>query len=76
DFLTGDADHEHPPLRAVWCARAYREFEGLYDVWVMTVTQDRDTEALVSRLSLQGVTYPNAIALGKSFIEAVQWAKK
>jgi serine protease Do len=75
DFLRGSPDDGRPPLRALWCARAYREFEGLYDVWVMTITQDRGTEALVSRLSLQGVTYPNAIALGKRFIEAVQWTK-
>ncbi|HXA72068.1 MAG TPA: S1C family serine protease [Stellaceae bacterium] len=75
DFLAGSAADERPSLRAVWCARAYREFEGLYDVWVMTITQDRGTEALVSRLSLQGVSYPNAIALGKRFIEAVQWKK-
>src|SRR5579862_5926235 len=33
DFLVGSAGEERPPLRAVWCARAYREFEGLYDVW-------------------------------------------
>lgn len=73
DFLSGSPTDGRPPLRALWCARAYREFEGLYDVWVMTITQDRGTEALVSRLSLQGVTYPNAIAFGKRFIEAVQW---
>jgi S1-C subfamily serine protease len=76
DFLSGSSPDDRPPLRALWCARAYREFEGLYDVWVMTITQDRGTEALVSRLSLQGVTYANAIALGKRFIEAVQWNKK
>lgn len=75
DFLAGSAGEERPPLRAVWCARAYREFEGLYDVWLTTVTQDHGTEALVSRLSLQGVSYPNAIALGKRFVESVQWKK-
>jgi S1-C subfamily serine protease len=75
DFLSGSPDDSRPPMRVLWCARAYREFEGLYDVWVTTITQDRGTEALVSRLSLQGVTYPNAIAFGKRFIEAVQWKK-
>ncbi len=50
-----------PPLRAVWCARAYREFEGLYDVGVTAVTQDNGGEALLSRLSLQGISYENAI---------------
>jgi len=73
DFLAGSAEEGRPPLRALWCARAYREFEGLYDVWIMTITQDHDTEALVSRLSLLGVAYPNAIALGRQFIEAVRW---
>jgi serine protease Do len=73
DFLGGSPTDGRPPIRALWCARAYREFEGLYDVWVMTITQDRGTEALVSRLSLQGVTYPNAMVFGKRFIEAVQW---
>lgn len=76
DFLAASQDDARPPLRAIWCARAYREFEGLYDVWLMTITEDRGTEALVSRLSMQGVTYPNAIALGKRFIDAVQWSKK
>jgi hypothetical protein len=76
DFLAGSPDDRRPPLRVLWCARAYREFDGLYDVSVITITQDRTTEALVSRLSLQGVAYPNAIALGKRFIEAVQWKQK
>ncbi len=62
-------------LRAVWCARAYRDFAGLYDVALTTVTQDRDKEALVSRLALQGVSYDNALALGKRFMGAVAWTK-
>jgi S1-C subfamily serine protease len=75
DFLSAPATAERPPLRAVWCARAYREFEGLYDVSVITVTQDRSREALVSRLNMQGVTYDNALALAKRFVEALAWAK-
>jgi len=75
DFVAAAAPGNHPPLRVLWCARAYREFDGLYDVSVMTVTQDRGNEALVSRLSLQGVSYDNAIGLAKHFIDAVQWTK-
>lgn len=75
DFLSLSATGERPPLRAIWCARAYREFEGLYDVSVVAITQDRDTEALVSNLSMQGVAYPNALALAKRFLGAVEWAK-
>jgi len=69
------ASAERPPLRAIWCARAYREFEGLYYVTVVAITQDRDTEALISRLSMQGVAYSNALALAKRFLGAVEWAK-
>lgn len=75
DFIAALQSGDRPPLRAVWCARAYREFEGLYDAWVMTVTQDSGREALVSRLTMQGVTYENATALTKRFFEAVQWVK-
>jgi serine protease Do len=64
-----------PLVRAVWCARAYREFAGLYDVSVTAVTEDRGSEALVSRLSMQGVAYENAVQLTKRFLGAVRWAK-
>jgi S1-C subfamily serine protease len=74
DFVAFGAGGDHPVLRAVWCARAYRDFEGLYDVSVMAVTQDRDREALVSRLNMRGITYENALALGRRFLGAVDWA--
>jgi serine protease Do len=62
----------HPPLRVVWCAQAYREFDSLYDVALTAVTEDNGKQALVSRLALQAVGYDAAIALSKSFLEAVQ----
>jgi S1-C subfamily serine protease len=61
-----------PLLRVVWCAQAYKEFEGLYDVALTAVTEDHGTQALVSRLSLQAVGYEAAVALSKRFLEAVQ----
>lgn len=73
DFVA--AGEDRPPIRAVWCARAYRKFDDLYDVWVSAVTQDRDTEALSSRLILQSVTFDNAARLTKRFLEDVRWAK-
>jgi S1-C subfamily serine protease len=74
DFIAA-TDGDRPALRAVWCARAYREFEGIYDVWLTTITQDRGGEALVSRINLRGVTYDNATALAQRFLESVKWAK-
>jgi hypothetical protein len=75
DFVEAATDGTHPMLRVVWCARAYRDFEDLYDVSVVAVTQDRSLEALISRLSMQGVTYSNATALSKRFLGSVSWAK-
>jgi serine protease Do len=75
DFVRAAPAPEHPPLRVIWCAQAYREFEGLYDVALIAVTQDHGSEALVSRMSLQAVGYDDAIALGKRFLEAVQVTK-
>jgi serine protease Do len=75
DFVSIAPAPEHPPLRVIWCAQAYREFEGLYDVALIAVTQDHGSEALVSRLSLQAVGYDDAMALGRRFLEAVEAAK-
>jgi serine protease Do len=72
DFVVAATAPDSPPLRVIWCARAYREFEGLYDVALAAVTQDRGSEALVSRLSMQAVAYDDAMALGKRFLEAMQ----
>jgi hypothetical protein len=72
DFVAAAAGPSHPPLRVAWCAQAYRDFDGLYDVTLTAITEDHDTKALVSRLSLQTVGYDEAVALGKLFLEAVQ----
>jgi serine protease Do len=75
DFVSTAATSDHPPLRAIWCAQAHREFAELYDVILVAVTQDDNSEALVSRLSLHAVGYDDAIAIGKRFLEALQVTK-
>jgi hypothetical protein len=75
DFVVTAASQRHPPLRAVWCAQAYRDFAGLYDTTLTAVTQDHGSEALISRLNLQAVGYDDAVALSRRFLEAVQSAK-
>jgi S1-C subfamily serine protease len=74
-FVRAAPQASRPTLRTVWCARAYREFPGLYDVTLTAVTQDSGSEALVSQLAMQGIVYDNAVSLGKHFLEAVQWTK-
>lgn len=73
-FVEG-APGARPPLRVRWCMRAYREFEGLYDVTMLALTQDRDREALLAQLVMQGVSQANAVALGKRFLESIRWAR-
>ena len=73
DFLAATA--ARPPLRATWCMRAYREFEGLYNVTLLALTQDRGREALLAQLSMQGVSHANAVALGRLFLEGIEWRR-
>jgi S1-C subfamily serine protease len=73
DFVAAAA--VKPPLRATWCMRGYREFEGLYNVTLLVLTQDRDREALLAQLTMQGVSHANAVALGRRFMDAIQWAQ-
>jgi len=74
-FVTPAQGAGAPVLLATWCARAYRDFAGIYDVTLTTVTQDRDTQALISRLSMRGVGYDAALALGQRFMESIAWTK-
>jgi serine protease Do len=62
-----------PVLRATWCMRAYREFEGIYNVTLIALTQDRDREALLAQLTMTGVSQANAATLGRTFLEAIEW---
>jgi hypothetical protein len=75
DFIAPPADGSRPRLLAKWCARAYREFDGLYDIGLTLVTQDSGREALISEMKLQGVAYAEGVSLAKRVVEAVRWAK-
>ena len=68
DFLS---DASSPPIRATFCARAYRDFPGLYDAAVIAVTQDDDQQALVARMTLSGVSWDNAIAFARRFYAGI-----
>ena len=73
DFIVAGAG-ERPALRATWCQRAYRQFEGIYNVTLLVLTQDRSREALLAQLTMQGVSHANAVTLSRRFLEAIQWA--
>jgi serine protease Do len=75
EYLESPVGSRRPPLQVRWCARAYRDFEGLYDVSVVAATQDAPLEALVSQLSMQGVSWDSATAFTRRFLGEMQWAK-
>lgn len=60
-----------PIVRASWCAWAYRDFKGLYNVSLSVVTQDRSTEALVARVDMEGVAYATALTVGRAFLDTL-----
>jgi S1-C subfamily serine protease len=65
------APDDAPVLRATFCARAYRDFDGLYDVSVVAVTQDDDQRALIAQLTLSGVAWDNATSFARRFVTAI-----
>ncbi len=71
-FIAGSPSGDRPPVRAQWCARAYRGLDGLYDMWFATVTQNSASEALVSRLYVEGVGYESALRHARRFLSAIQ----
>ena len=75
DFVGSAKASDRPSLRVLWCAQAYREFDDLYDVVLVAVTQDSGNEALVSRLSMQAVGYDDAMDIGRRFLDAVRVTK-
>jgi hypothetical protein len=64
----GATDKIHPPIRLVWCASAYREFEGLYNISFMAVTQDQNQQAIAMTVSMGGTDYENATRLAQRLI--------
>jgi hypothetical protein len=74
-FVAAPPLGERPAMRALWCARAYRDLDGLYDMWFVTVTQDSGSEALVSRLYVEGVSYEGALRHTQRFLSGIQLKK-
>ncbi len=61
------------PLRTVLCVRAYRKLAGLYDAVLKTAPLGLRGDAIVSTLTLSGVTYDNIGAIARRFVERISW---
>ena len=70
---TRNVRHAALRLRAVFCLRRYKKFDGLYDATVKAaVLGTRDT-GLVTTLSLSGVSYVNARHVARRYLERIAW---
>ncbi|WNC68269.1 serine protease [Thalassotalea nanhaiensis] len=59
--------------KAILCIRAYKKYQGLYDVMYLSASVDKDTKALVSHFTLSGVDKNFAQVFNKKFMESVKW---
>jgi serine protease Do len=71
ESFTRAAAEGAPPLRAVLCVRALREFDNLYEFNLLTATVDRAREGLQSRIDVSGVSYENGLRITRAFLEAI-----
>jgi serine protease Do len=58
-------------LRTVVCVRAYKKFEGLYDLSLLTQSLDAQQEGLESKLNLSGVELEPGLAEIRRFMDAI-----
>ena len=65
--------HDELPSKVTFCLRAYRKFDGLYDVFQQSFALRNDNELLESTLSLSGVSAENARAFARKFQESITW---
>jgi len=66
-----------PPLtlKTVFCTRAYRKLRGLYDAVLKAAVLGSPNTGLETTMVLSGVSFDNAQALSRRYMEAIAWAK-
>jgi serine protease Do len=64
------------PLRAVVCLRAYKKFQGLYDLSVLVATLDQSQAGVQGRFDAEGLNFANAQKLAKHYIDAYGLVRK
>jgi hypothetical protein len=59
--------------KTVFCIRAYKEFDQLYDVLFVAASLDHKQQGLISHYTLAGVTKDSALAFTQKFMDAISW---
>lgn len=59
--------------RAVLCTRRYLQFPGMYDVILKLTTVDGKNEALLSKLTMLGFPWKDAMRVAQHYMESIAW---
>lgn len=60
-------------LKTAFCLRRYKAFEGLYDMILHSASVTENHRGLITTLVVTGVSYENAVAFGKAYLESLAW---
>ncbi len=61
-------------FKVSFCLRGYKHFTGVYDMMLSAASLSKETTAIQTNLILSGISYNNAIAFSKKYLEAFSWA--
>ncbi|MEM8563891.1 MAG: S1C family serine protease [Pseudomonadota bacterium] len=74
DHILSDASTGVPTrFKAIYCSRAYREVEGLFDAFYVGMTTDKSDEILFTHFTLSGFSEENIKRFLTRFLESIQW---
>ena len=59
--------------KAIFCSRAYKDYEGLYDILFSQASLFDDQQSLISHFTLSGVTKEKSLEFTKRFMKEIQW---
>jgi hypothetical protein len=56
-----------------FCAREYKRLPGLYDTVLTATSLVSPSQALHTTLALSGMSFANAVAVSRAYLEAIRW---
>ena len=73
DCHTGFIEQEGVNLKVIYCLRAFKKLEGLYDVSLEIISLEREDEVLHTSLVLGGTSRENASRFVSRFLGRFSW---
>jgi len=72
DSYTYAGPKQDLPVRLLWCVQAYRDFPGIYDFQIAVAARKKNDAVLVSRLTLAGFNWQNALGFTQRLLEGIE----